>query len=180
MKFFNFASVLLVVLLASGCAAVNANKISPMKSSMQGQRIIVFPFQDPYYKGRQIQGVGGPFSAIFTTELQAANIQAESYKGPDFQSFSAIDLKAACKYANENGYDIFAVGVVTEWIDGATQWSGRVDVAALTVEVYNAKTCELAGSASGRETGNFITFVNAPTTRFYQTLSKEVVQALIK
>ena len=74
---------------------------------------------------------------------------------------------------------MFITGTVTEWIDGATQWSGTVDVAALSVDVYNTPNCELSGSVSGKQNGQWFTFVNAPTTRFFEPLSEEIVTTLL-
>jgi hypothetical protein len=139
----------------------------------------VFPFQDPYYKGRQIPGVGGPFATVFVGKLQTAGVLAESPRTPTFSSTTPIELDKACKYASENRYDAFVTGTVTEWIDGATQWSGTVDVAALTVTVYRAPACEPTGSASGHQNGQWFTFVDAPTTRFFAPLSEEVIASLL-
>jgi hypothetical protein len=91
-----------------------------------------------------------------------------------------VDIEKACGYAVDNGYTIIITGVVTEWIDGATNWSGTVDVAALSVKIYSSKTCELSASASGRENGTWFTFVNAPTTRFFEPLSQSIINALLK
>ena len=171
--------VWIAVVLLVGCAARTAHHEAPLKSSLDGKRVVVFPFQDPYYKGQQLQGVGVPFSTVFIAKLQAAGVVAETHKGTMFSSQGALDLGKACQYAADNRYDAFITGVVTEWIDGATQWSGTVDVAALSVTVYQAPACQPIGSASGRENGQWFTFVNAPTTRFIEPLSDAVVSALL-
>jgi len=72
-----FGFVCAVVLLFSGCAVINTNLDSPTKSQLEGKRVVVFPFQDPYYKGRQIEGVGIPFASVFVTKLQAAGVLAD-------------------------------------------------------------------------------------------------------
>ncbi len=176
-----FSSFLLVsILFVVGCAGLDAKRDAPMKSSIQGNRIVVFPFYDPFYKGRQIQGVGEPFASAFVNKLQAAGVSAELSKGGEFSSPNRIDIKKACSYATGNGYNMLITGIVTEWIDGVTQWSGIVDVAALSVEVYRSDTCELFGSASGRQNGTWWTLSNAPTTRFYEPLSEKIVEVLLK
>jgi putative restriction endonuclease len=169
----------LAAILLTGCAALNANVNAPVQAPLEGTRVVVFPFPDPYYKTRQIQGIGLPFTTVFVGKLQAAGVLAEIPKDATLPSASPIDLEKACKYATEHNYDAFMTGMITEWIDGATQWSGTVDVAALTVNVYRSTTCELSGSASGRQNGQWFTFVNAPTTRFFAPLSESIVAALL-
>jgi len=176
-----FISISLVyILLLTGCASLNTRLNIPMKSSIQGKRIVVLPFSDPYFKGRQIQGVGEPFASVFVNKLQAAGVAAELSKSREFSSISMVDIEKACKYAANNNYDMLITGTITEWIDGATQWSGTVDVAGLSVNLYTSKTCELTGSASGRQSGTWFTFVNAPTTRFFEPLSQTIVETLLK
>jgi hypothetical protein len=169
----------LVALLLVGCAHLNANLNTPMKVPLEGKRVVVFPFPDPFYKGRQILGVGVPFSTVFVAKLQAAGVLAETPGNPLPPSGTSIDLTQACQYATAHDYDAFMTGMITEWIDGATQWSGTVDVAALSVTVFRSTTCEAVGSASGRENGQWLTFVDAPTTRFFEPLSETIVAALL-
>jgi hypothetical protein len=158
---------------------INTNLDSPTKSQLEGKRVVVFPFQDPYYKGRQIEGVGSPFASVFVTKLQAAGVLADVARSELFSPSAPIQLDSACKYASDNKYDAFLVGTVTEWIDGATQWSGIVDVAALTVNVYDSTNCKFVGSASGRQNGQWMTFVNSPTTRFFDPLSASIAATLL-
>ncbi|MBI5048128.1 MAG: DUF4823 domain-containing protein [Deltaproteobacteria bacterium] len=164
----------------SSCAGLNVKLDTPEKSSVRGNRVMVFPFYDPFYKGHQVQGVGEPFATVFTNKLLAAGNSAELPKSREFSSLNMVDVEKACRYAADNGYAMLITGIITEWIDGATNWSGTVDVAAITVKVYLSNTCELSGSASGRQNGRWFTFVNAPTTRFFEPLSKEIVEVLLK
>jgi hypothetical protein len=150
-----------------------------MKSSIEGKRVAVFPFKEPYYKGRQLNGIGTPFSEIFVAKLQSRGISSKLITNNDFRSTDTFDVEKACKYASDNNLDMIITGTVTEWIDGATQWSGTVDVAALSINIYESKTCNIVGSASGRENGRWFTFVNAPTTRFYDPLSETIISKLL-
>ncbi len=177
---FRIVALLGYVLFVSSCAGVDVKRDTPHKSSIKGNRVIVFPFYDPFYKGRQIQGVGEPFATVFTNTLLSAGVSAELSTSRGLSSLNMVDIDKACRYASDSGYTMLVTGVVTEWIDGATNWSGTVDVAGLSVRVYSSKPCELSGSASGRENGTWFTFANAPTTRFYETLSKSIVDALLK
>ena len=168
----------LAVVLLAGCAARNAHQEAPLKSALDGKRVVVFPFQDPSYTGRQLEGVGGPFATVVIATLQAAGVAAEPQKGTGFSSPGSRDLGTAGTYAADHRYDTYSTGVVTEGIEGATQGSGTVDVAALSVTVYPSPACQPIGAASGRENGQWFTFVNAPTTRFIEPLSDAVVSAL--
>lgn len=171
--------VLFCSIVLAGCAGLDANLTDPMESSIQGKKVVVFPFQDPYYKGQQIEGVGRPFAAVFVNKLQAVGVSASLAQSDAFTSSKTVDVEKACKYAVDNSYDTLIIGTVTEWIDGATQWSGTVDVAALSVSVYGSLACQRSGSASGTQNGQWLTFVNAPATRFFQPLSQEIVSALM-
>jgi hypothetical protein len=166
--------------LLVGCAGLDANSSVTMKSSIQEKRVVVIPFSDPYYRGRQLRGIGVPFANVFVTKLNQAQIPAILGRGVGFSSNNTSDVTRACKYAMDNGFTLMITGSVTEWIDGATQWSGKVDVAALTVNLYDPKTCELYGTASARENGTWFTFVDSPTTRFYDTISESIVAKLMQ
>ena len=170
---------LIGVMLFAGCATSNANLNNPMKLSIEGKRVAVFPFMDPHYGGRQLSGVGTPFAVIFVTKLQSEGITSKLITSGDFKSSGPIDVEKACKYASENSFDLVITGTVTEWIDGATQWSGTVDVAALYVNVYQAKECKFEGFASEREVGRWLTFTNEPTTRFYGPLSEAIIYKML-
>lgn len=171
---------LVSALVLISCASLDTNVASQKKLSIHGKQVLVFPFQNPYYKGQQIQGIGEAFTLKFIEKLQAAGVLAEFPKSGDFSSLNAIDIEKACEYTSANGYDMLITGTVTEWLDGATQWSGTVDVAALSVSVYSSMNCELSESASGRQTGTIWTFVNSPTTRFIESLSEKTVADLLK
>jgi hypothetical protein len=57
--------ILLVVILLSiflGCAARHANLHRNEKISKAQKNIIVFPFRNAYYKGRELVGVGTALS----------------------------------------------------------------------------------------------------------------------
>jgi hypothetical protein len=171
---------LVYVFLLTNCAGLSAKLDAPMKTSIQGKRVVVFPFQDPWYKGLQIQGIGEPFASVFANKLRVAGVSAGLPKSKDFSSQYKIEIGKACKYAASEGYELLVIGTVTEWIDGATNWSGKVDVAALSVSIYSSTICELLGSASGMEKGTWFTFVNAPTMRFFDSLSGKIVAVLLE
>ncbi|KKO19002.1 MAG: hypothetical protein BROFUL_02296 [Candidatus Brocadia fulgida] len=96
------------------------------------------------------------------------------------KQINQVKVDDACAYARQKGAAIAVIGVVTEWLDGATQWSGTVDVASVIVNAYDTENCKLISTASGRQNGQRFTFVNAPATRFMRPLSQEVVKSLFE
>ena len=91
-----------------------------------------------------------------------------------------MDNNQACKYAKQEGADVAIIGMVNEWIDGASNWSGKIDVVSVSVFAYDPENCSLITSASGREQGRWFTFINAPATRFYKTLAKDLTTAMFE
>lgn len=170
--------VLLVGLLFQGCASLKANRDMGIKISKSEKRIIVFPFRNPYYKGMEIKGVGDNFAIALVSEIQSIGKTCELAEDDDFKANKSIKVDNACTYARQNGADIAIIGIVTEWLDGATQWSGTVDVAAINVNAYDTENCKLLSTATGRQSGQWFTFVNAPVTRFMRPLSREIVNSL--
>ena len=172
--------VFLVGLLFQGCASLKANRDMGVKISKSENKIMVFPFRNPYYKGVELEGVGDTFAISLVSEIQSTGRASALAENDDFKANKSVKVDDACAYARQRGADIAVIGVVTEWLDRATQWSGTVDVAAITVNAYDTENCKLISSASGRQNGQWFTFVNAPATRFMRPLSQEVVKALFE
>ena len=175
--------ILLVVILLSiflGCAARHANLDRNEKIYKAQKNIIVFPFRNAYYKGRELVGVGTALSSTFVNEIIATGRECRLVETEEFKETKAVDINQACKYTKQQGADVAIIGIVTEWIDGATQWSGKVDVVGVSISAYDPETCSLITSATGREQGQWFTFVNAPATRFYKTLSQDLIAAMFE
>ena len=172
--------VLLIGLLFQGCASLKANRDMGVKISKAENKIMVFPFRNPYYKGVELEGIGDTFAISVVGEIQSTGRTCALAESDAFKANKSVKVDDACAYAHQNGAGIAVIGVVTEWLDGATQWSGTVDVASVTVNAYNTENCNLISSASGRQNGQWFTFVNAPATRFMRPLSQEIVQALFE
>ncbi len=172
--------ILFIAVLMHSCAGLQSSKHGAEKIETSGGRIMVFPFQNPYYKGTELVGIGSPFTSVFISELRLTGRFAQIANSNTFNSRNPIDITEACGFAHKKGYKIIITGIVTEWIDGATQWSGKVDVASLNVSAYNSENCKLITSASGKQNGKWLTFINAPATRFYQPLSKKIIDSLFQ
>jgi hypothetical protein len=52
--------------------------------------------------------------------------------------------------AAASGCRYYLRGSIPEWEDNATEWSGKPDVAALSLELFESDTRELVGSATHR------------------------------
>ena len=122
--------------------------------------------------------MGSSFSSVFVNQIIATNRNCKLVANDQFSEAESVDITMACEYARKEGADVVITGIVNEWIDGATQWSGKVDVVSVTAFAYCTETCQLITSATGREQGRWFTFVNAPATRFYKTLSQDLVAAM--
>jgi hypothetical protein len=173
--------ILLVVTLFTlfwGCAARHANLDRNKKISNAQDNVIVFPFRNAYYKGRELVGVGTAISSTFVNEVIGTGRECRLVESEEFGETKVVDTNQACEYAKQQGANVAIIGTVNEWIDGATQWSGKVDVVGVSVFAYDTETCSLITSANGREQGQWFTFVNAPATRFYRTLTKDLVAAM--
>lgn len=98
----------------------------------------------------------------------------------DFRETKAADVNQACEYAKQQGSDVAIIGIVNEWIDGTTNWSGKVEVVSVSVFAYDPESRSIITPANGREQVQWFTFVNSPATRFYQSLSKDLVAAMFE
>jgi len=172
--------VLFFGLMTIGCAGLQANIDTGSKIAKSDKPILIFPFRNPYYKGQELRGVGESVASAIVSEVQAIGRNCDLVRNDEFKATDLINIDKACEYARQNNADIAIIGIVTEWIDGATNWSGKVDVAAVTVSAYDTESHKLMSSASGRQNGQWFTFVNAPVTRFLRPLSKEVVLNLFE
>ena len=174
--------ILSVILLPTvlSCAARQATLDRNERISKAQRNILVFPFRNAYYKSRELKGVGTGFTTRFVNEIIATGRDCRLVESEEFIETKTVDTFQACKYAKEQGADVAITGIITEWIDGATQWSGKVDVVSASVFAYDPETCSIITSASGREQGTWFTCVNAPATRFYPTLSKDLVSVMFE
>jgi len=177
----NIAKILLVIMLLSiflSCAARHASLDRNEKISKTQNYIIVFPFRNAYYKSRELVGVGTALSSTFVNEVISTGRECRLFESEEFSEKKAVDINQACEYAKQQGADVAIIGTVNEWIDGATQWSGKVDVVSVSVSAYDPETCSLITSANAREQGQLFTFVNSPATRFYKTLTKDLIATM--
>ena len=180
MKRINLMAIFIIITILAGCAGREVEVARTDKITKDQNVIFVYPLRNASYKGRELHGVGRDFSAVFVSEIVATGRNSRLIETEDFKDTFTVDVEKACSYAKEHGADVAIIGSVDEWLDGATQWSGKVDVVSVTVYAYSTGTCSLITSASGREQGQWFTFVNAPATRFYKPLSQELINTIFE
>jgi len=174
-------NILLIIMLLSifvNCAARHADLNRNVKISKTQNNIIVFPFRNAYYKGRELVGVGTALSSTFVNEVISTGRECRLFESEEFKETKAVDINQACEYTRQQSADVAIIGTINEYIDGATQWSGKIDVVSVSVFAYDPETCSLITSANGREQGQWFTFVNAPATRFYKTLTTDLITTM--
>jgi len=180
MKLIKVLIGIIVITIITGCAGRHVNLDRSTKITKAQDNIVVFPLRNAFYKDRELLGVGRSFSSALVSEIIATGRDCRLIVTDDFKDTMTVDVNQACSYAKEQGADVAIIGSVDEWLDGATQWSGKVDVVSVTVSAYDPATCSLITSARGREQGQWFTFVNSPATRFYQPISQQLVAEMFE
>jgi len=172
--------IVLMCLGIAGCAGLSANLNTGTRILGVEQQVMVFPFRNPSYKGQELMGMGDAVTNAVWAELQKRGISATIAPKESFPATKMIDPQVACRYGREKGADIVLIGVTTEWVDGATNWSGKLDVVGATVTAYTTSNNRIVATASARQNGGWFTWVNNPADRFLPTLSRELVSALFR
>ena len=91
----------------------------------------------------------------------------------------ATTLQAAIEQAKALGYDFVIKAVFTDWQDNATEWSGRPDRAAVSAELYDAKSATLLATATDREKGWALSLVSQDPSRFYPVISSTILAKFV-
>jgi uncharacterized protein DUF4823 len=81
----------------------------------------------------------------------------------------SASIAEAVREARELGYDYILKAAITEWEDNATEWSGRPDSAALSVELYDL-TPTLVSSGSHRKKASALAIASSSPDRFVPEL----------
>jgi hypothetical protein len=158
-----------------GCAGnqTGGGVVSPQlkPTSLSAARILLLPIADGVERK---DGPAAGSGAAMTANLRDTLIQ----RGASPLVTEATGLSAAFEEARKLGYQYVLKGVFTEWEDNATEWSSRPDTAALSVELYDAATAGLIGTATHRERGSAVTLVSQSPERFIPLLSRAIIGKL--
>ena len=172
--------IVLMCLGVAGCAGLSANLNTGTRVLGAKQQVMVFPFRNPNYKGQELTGRGDAVTNAVWVELQKRGISASVVSNKSFPATKMINPKEACRYGREQGADIVLLGVVSKWIDAATNWSGKRDFIGVTVTAYNTRNVRIVATASAQQNCSSFTFVNHPTNRLLPTLSEKIVGTLFR
>lgn len=93
----------MVGLLLHGCAGLQTNLDGGKKISSSELRVMVFPLRNPYYKGRQIGGIGAAFATALVSAIQSTGRTCKLVDSSGFTANESIDVNEACLYAHHNG-----------------------------------------------------------------------------
>jgi hypothetical protein len=80
-------------------------------------------------------------------------------------------LADGVKEARDLAYEFVLKARITEWEDNATEWSGKPDSAALSLELYDL-TPALVSTASHRKKGSVMAMTSNSPDRFVQEIVK--------
>lgn len=133
-------------LACTGCMAaqrLTTGGIVPGKGILQGSKILVLPVPDGVEReDGPAAGSGTTVTAAIRDTLIAHDIAVVVLDTGQVADPAERASAAGCRY--------YLRGSIPEWEDNATEWSGKPDVAALSLELFEADTRELAGSSSHR------------------------------
>jgi len=131
-------------LLLFGCMATRTTTggfMPGVERVAPGEKILVMKVEDsPEIRKGQAAGSGKAITAALRDSL----IQ-HGYPAVMSEQSS---LKVALIDAGGQQCAYVLRGELTEWVDRATEWSGRPDLTSLSVELYSAKNGSLVGSVT--------------------------------
>ena len=176
MKHLSFGALIVVAL--GGCASsqttggviptTQSSSSAPARSSVAGIRVLLLPIPDG---GNSEDGMAPGSGAAMTADLRDKLLQ----RGMSPLVTEATTLQAAIEQARTLGNEFLIKAVFTDWQDNATEWSGRPDRAAVSAELYDAKSATLLATATDREKGSAISLVSQDPSRFYPVISNSIL-----
>lgn len=133
-------------LACTGCMAaqrLTTGGIVPGKQILQGSKILVLPVADGVEReDGPAAGSGMAVTSAIRDALIAHGVAVVVLDTGQVSEPAERATAAGCRY--------YLKGSIPEWEDNATEWSGKPDAAALSLELFEADTRELAGSSSHR------------------------------
>jgi hypothetical protein len=170
--FRNITGIVVLITLAACATSQTGGGVVPGQTVRPASRIMVLPIPDGVErKDGAAAGTGG----AMTAGIRDALIQA----GVSPLVTEQTGLEGAIKQARSLGYDYVLKATITEWEDNATEWSGRPDSAAVSAELYDARSMQLVSTATQREEASVMAVVPQNPERFIPTLSRRIVEKLL-
>jgi hypothetical protein len=134
----------IAILSYAGCMAaqrLTTGGIVPGKHILGGSKILILPVADG------VERADGPAAGSGTTVTSAIRAALIAH-GVAVVVLDTEQGSEPAARAVASGCSYYLKGSIPEWEDNATEWSGKPDVAALSLELFEADTRELAGAAS--------------------------------
>ncbi len=133
-------------LMSTGCLPaqrLTTGGVVPGKQILQGSRILILPIADGVEReDGPAAGSGAAMTAGIRDALIAHGVSVVTLDISQGTDPAERAVSSDCSY--------YLRGTIPEWEDNATEWSSKPDVAALSLELFETDTRELAGSATHR------------------------------
>jgi hypothetical protein len=142
---------------------VSTGGIVPGQSVSHQGKVLLLPIPDG------VEREEGP--AIGSGNLVYSSVRDTLIgKGIAVITTDKTEMSSAFTEAAELGCEYLLKGAIPEWEDNATEWSGRPDVAALSLELYNARERTLVASATHRVASSTAQMFSRKPDRFVPEL----------
>lgn len=155
-----------VVLACLGCgtAVQSSGGVANGKAISPAAKIVIVPLPDAIDKGgNTIGGSGGASTGAIRDALVA-----HGYSPIVGDSKTLAD---AFTEAERLSYTYVLKGVLINWEDNATEWSGRPDTAGLSLELYDVSSKSLAASSTENIRASAISYTSGTPDRFVPALT---------
>lgn len=169
---------ILVSVLIAGCAGIEPRHFASRYQLDKSEKYFLFPFRDPSFKERELPGVGSRFTNRFAAACAEYGLEMVPVFSQQFQSARDVNISDAIAYAKQQGGNFIITGQVTKWIDRATEWSGKRDLAALAIFVRAINTGDIVFSAELEEHSNV--FWSGTPDDFVDSLSRAIAKKFME
>jgi len=160
MSHLKLAFSIFVILVSCGCTATRSTTGGYLPNSEPvppGSKVLVMNVPDG------VEAKDGPAQGSGRSMTNALKDALIAHGFPPFVS-ETTDLPSAFDEAAELGYPYVLRGSLTKWEDNATEWSGRPDLAELSVDLFSTDartmlagvTHSIEGGDSGKQPHRFV------------------------
>jgi hypothetical protein len=164
-----------VAVLALGCAAKRSIEGAwlPGQELQPGASILIVPVEDGVEReDGPAHGSGAAVTAAIRDKLLA--------RGFPPRLAESTSVSDALTEASELQLVYVLKGVITEWEDNATAWSGKPDRAALSVELHDVESGEMVAAAHYRVASPAATLTSKQPDRFIPEIVDNALARLLK
>jgi len=160
MKYLGTASAMIFALVFCACTATRSTTGGYLPNSEPvpaGSKVLIMPVPDG------VEAQDGPAQGSGRSMTNGLKDALVAHGFPPYVS-ETTNLPSALEEAAKMEYPYVLRGSLTKWEDNATEWSGRPDLAELSVELYATDTQTMVASVthsieggdSGRQPHRFV------------------------